>query len=156
MKYYFFFLLVFVLNDTYSQQLQYEVNSASATSSHNDLTVNWSIGGLAYHHFCNSDYCLSGDWVNDDIVFGIGLVSENNTINLFPNPISDILNIDVNSLGDFPINLVLYDIGGGLVYQQQLRQMDKRINFSQLNSGYYLCEFILSNGNKEIFRMIKK
>ena len=156
MKYLLGLLLMLSVSLTYSQQLQYEVNSASATIIQDNLIINWSLGGIPYHHFCNDEVCLSGDWINDEIVYGLNETLINTCIQIFPNPLSDILYLDIDSQLIYPINLIIYNVSGELIIEKEIGSMHSNIDLSHLNSGFYLLEFKDAEKHMETFRIIKK
>lgn len=61
-------------------------------------------------------------------------------INIYPNPSSDIiaLNIDQNNLTDLTLNI--YNVTGSLVKTILLKQNQQQINVNDLSSGIYLVE----------------
>lgn len=156
MKYLFGLILMLSVSLAYSQQLQYEVNSASATVIQDNLIVNWSLGGIPYHQFCSDDVCLSGDWINDEIVYGLDEMFLNSYVQIFPNPLSDILYIDIDPQFSFPIYVSVFNVSGKMIIEQEIGTMNSNIDFAHLNSGFYLVEFIDGENHKEIFRIIKK
>jgi len=60
--------------------------------------------------------------------------------NLYPNPASDIvtLNIDNTINADFTLNI--YNVTGELVSSETLRQNQQQINISDLSNGIYMVE----------------
>lgn len=77
-----------------------------------------------------------------------------NTISLYPNPTSDILNID-NSTSNEIKNATIYSISGALVKEVKSTNSIESISVSELHSGIYFVKLLV---NDEIinFKFIKK
>jgi hypothetical protein len=73
-------------------------------------------------------------------------VNPNFTINLFPNPTGDQLNISVDGI-DKKTEIKVYNLMGKLVIQQEINNRLSQINVSKLTSGFYLVKI---NDGKEI------
>jgi len=70
-------------------------------------------------------------------------------INLFPNPTSDFVNIELH--GDMQIaNITIYNINGKQVLHQQINSQQTQLNVGSLASGIYIIEGYTQGG--EVFR----
>ena len=67
---------------------------------------------------------------------------------IYPNPSSDVMNINIPTLTDEGLKLEVYDILGKKVYSQQLSELSSNINIAKWNSGLYLVR--LSSPNQDI------
>jgi len=90
--------------------------------------------------------------------FTTGIISQEATpsqyITLYPNPLSDILNIE--SKNDIPCDVLIYNITGNLEKEIPINKNPQSINLNFLNSGFYTAE-ILFNHHKRVFKkFIKK
>lgn len=74
--------------------------------------------------------------------------AESQTIsaNIYPNPTSDILNIEIEEMTNGTIRI--YSVNGSLVKEEKVNGPHNNINVSTLRNGNYL--FNISYGNKEI------
>ncbi len=88
-------------------------------------------------------------------------VAENykNTLSMvscFPNPVKDILNIDINSLDNSYIDLSVIDYSGRTVIEKHSNIKEGknriRINVSSLNSGIYYLRVVISDKSKKILK----
>ena len=78
-------------------------------------------------------------------------VTENmvfNEMNVFPNPVNDILNVNFNLFELSDVSIQVYDLLGKVVFetlegQSQTGHKDYSINLSDLNSGFYLLKLNL-------------
>ena len=78
-----------------------------------------------------------------------------NHINVFPNPIKNILKIKFPSHIE-KVNFELYDILGNLVMNKNTLRDSETINFEQLTSGIYFLKVRDSNLNINTFKLIKE
>ncbi len=77
-------------------------------------------------------------------------------ISCFPNPVKDILNIDINSLDNSYIDLSLIDNSGRKVIEKHrnIKEGDNkiRIDVSSLNSGIYYLRTIISGKSQKVLK----
>lgn len=66
--------------------------------------------------------------------------ADENLITIYPNPASDILNIEINNTTKEVLNLNIYNIMGSLVKTETTAVNNNQINISDLNNGIYLIE----------------
>jgi hypothetical protein len=81
---------------------------------------------------------------------------ENAGISIYPNPVHNILNIDV--FGFNPTMLNVYDVSGKLVASKEVSNLDKiSIDLSYLETGMYIARFVLQDGQiSEDFKVLKQ
>lgn len=72
-------------------------------------------------------------------------------LNVYPNPVNDILFFDTPLSG----NLKIYDINGKIVLNQNLENLKNEIDVSELVAGTYLLRFV-SDGSTKSLPLIKK
>jgi len=77
---------------------------------------------------------------------GIKPYSQDNQITLFPNPMADVLNIDLTGLETENLELIIIDIHGREIKKLNLRQ-NQKLDVSDLSSGMYL---VTLTRNKEL------
>lgn len=79
-------------------------------------------------------------------VVGINEYSLNsNTISVFPNPSSDIVNIGFNSNHDKASTLMIFDFSGNLIYKTRELNKSNTINTSQWSKGIYTIQVNSNN-----------
>lgn len=113
------------------------------------------------------DYNDDGDPSNDDtnsngtpdyLEFAVALGLEgntlNNTINLFPNPTSDVLNID-NKTNEIISNVSIYSISGALIKEVKSINSIESISVSDLQTGIYFVKLSVNDEVKN-YKFIKK
>lgn len=113
------------------------------------------------------DYNDDGDPSNDDtnsngtpdyLEFAVALSLQSNSlynaINLFPNPTSDILNIENNS-GEVISNVSVYSVSGTLIKEVKSTINIKSISVSDLQTGIYFVKLQINDEVKN-YKLIKK
>ncbi len=80
----------------------------------------------------------------------------NKSIKIFPNPVSEYLNIDLNNInGDAILNL--YSITGKFILKAKLNRLQNKVNLNTLESGTYLIKLhFLEHKKEKTFKIIKK
>lgn len=135
--------------------------SNGATTS--SINVDGSVLGIGTHPFSvevtNSFGCTSADTVTVNVISCLG-INENNSqiqMNVYPNPATDIINLNINSemSGEMHIS-ILNEVGQPMLVQKwncvagnQIKQMD----VSNLSAGIYLVQIEL-NGHLLTRKMV--
>ncbi|OFX60305.1 MAG: hypothetical protein A2046_05725 [Bacteroidetes bacterium GWA2_30_7] len=70
----------------------------------------------------------------------------NNKLNIYPNPASDILNINISELNNNEGNIEIFDLSGRMI--QTVSEIQDKINISKLENGIYLIRI---KNNTEIY-----
>ncbi|MFY7739093.1 MAG: T9SS type A sorting domain-containing protein [Flavobacterium sp.] len=113
------------------------------------------------------DYNDDGDPSNDDtnsngtpdylefaVALGLEGNSINNVINLFPNPTSEVLNID-NKTNEIVSNVSIYSISGALIKEVKSTNSIESISVSDLQTGIYFVKLSINDEVKN-YKFIKK
>ena len=79
---------------------------------------------------------------------------DSKVIAVFPNPMSDHLNLNV--LGDFSIQATLFDIEGKVVLRSQLEKGSHKMDVSHLSPGVYFLHLKDKNGWNRRYQLLKK
>lgn len=90
------------------------------------------------------------------IVTGIKTVSPNtiNEVNVYPNPVSNSLHINLKSFQN--TNFQLVDMKGNQIQAGSIQSTDQEIDVSQLPSGNYILQLTQNNTYKKAFVIIKE
>lgn len=79
----------------------------------------------------------------NNAIAGIGAVSSVTSINVFPNPSSDIVNVSFNSIRENQ-TIVIYNLQGQVVKSSEVKSVlgdnQVQLNVSDLNMGFYLIK----------------
>lgn len=96
--------------------------------------------GISYYRLKQIDY--NGEF-SYTIIVAVNIES-GDIIEVYPNPIASHLDLNINTNGDEPIDILLFDTKGQMVSQNKLSGGRGKIKLPQLASGLYTC---LINGN---------
>ena len=66
--------------------------------------------------------------------------SENTNFNLYPNPASDIVTLNIENKNNAGLTLNIYSLAGTLVKSEILKQNQRQINIVDLSDGIYIVE----------------
>ena len=65
---------------------------------------------------------------------------KNNLFNLYPNPVSDIVTLNIHHTNNSEMTLNVYNLIGESVRSEKLNQVQQKINLGELNNGIYMVE----------------
>lgn len=82
-------------------------------------------------------------------------ISENTIFNLYPNPSSDIITLNIDNINNDDLTLNIYNVNGTFVKSEMLKQNNRQINIRDLSNGIYMVA-IKSNEWTEIKKLIIK
>lgn len=107
--------------------------------------------GFNYYrlHLINTD----GNNYYSTIVKAFVATNDNWKVTVYPNPLTDKLNI-VSSRADDSYMLQIFDITGKEVYQSSIKDANTSVNISKLNAGNYIVK-ISSNDVTKTFKVTK-
>lgn len=110
-----------------------------------------------YHTDPTNKYNFVVARLNNTIV-GVKNVAKNTPLSIFPNPTTNVLNIDFKEPITDAVKLTITDISGRIVYQQNYDKIlinnDLQINISDLAAGFYVVTIVSDKEN--ISRVIVK
>ena len=124
-------------------------NDHTFSASAGSLTVIWAIGA-------SSQYS-SGHSNRSAITLSVSLgISENNLLNfeMYPNPVSDLLNIQLPT-GTEKAEVGVFDYTGRLVSSKTISSNDTAIDVQQISKGIYMIR-LAANNKIGVQRFIKK
>ena len=68
---------------------------------------------------------------------------------IYPNPVTDVLNINISAAGKLKTNAGIYDANGSLVQRILISNYQQQINVQRLAKGVYTIRF--ADGSKKSF-----
>lgn len=71
-------------------------------------------------------------------------VAANNSVNVYPNPTSGVLNIELSSADNAVISI--FDIAGNMIISKEVNQMNSTIDMSDVANGMYIVK-VVQNGS---------
>ncbi|MDG5492289.1 S8 family serine peptidase [Psychroserpens sp. SPM9] len=111
---------------------------------------------LSASQFNSPDYLLGYGIPNLQLALDIGLSLQEEAVfefKVFPNPVTDVLNIQIPSMNNLT-TLRVYDILGQSVLEQLLTSTTHQLDVSSMASGVYILSFQSENTSKT-FKLIK-
>jgi len=85
----------------------------------------------------------------------VELVPEDRNLLIYPNPVDDILTINLVSGTSVSAEIIVYDLAGKKVLQRKTQSFPTQWNLSALQSGSYILE-VQTPSARQIFRLIKQ
>tara|TARA_B100000508_G_C11464816_1_gene281163 strand:- start:7716 stop:8180 length:465 start_codon:yes stop_codon:yes gene_type:complete len=153
------FLLVLPGNNLMAQS---SVHSSSGEGSGTGGSITYSIGQIAVHSDVNSSGSLTGG-VQVPYEIRVYQSVEDPAVNVslqlkaYPNPVSDILNLKVESEELKDLKFRIFDLNGkellNLSINNQLTEIDMSIH---PKGTYFLTVYSLTNKQYDTFKIIKK
>ena len=148
--------LLFVKEKSGAQTSYSLSNIQKLTFASGNITVNRNNGSMNTYAFTNIHYLNFGN----DGTTGISPfeMMGNNTFLLYPNPVTDQLNIQFTSASTEKVKLQIVNMQGRIILQQSISSQSginyATISVSQLLPGLYFCR--LQNGDKpETIKFLK-
>jgi trimeric autotransporter adhesin len=77
-------------------------------------------------------------------------------VKIYPNPTSNIVNIEIEGSLNKSIQVSVKDISGRVVLQQTLSADNSTINMSSMSDGLYILEAQFADGQKQSFKLVKQ
>ncbi|WP_033956617.1 S8 family serine peptidase [Psychroserpens jangbogonensis] len=111
---------------------------------------------MSASQFNTPDFFLGFGIPNFELALEIGLsLAEEEFVRfkVFPNPVSNILNIQIPTSAE-PTNLKIYNVLGKLVLEKNIIQSETKLDLSLMASGVYMMSFESNKGSKT-FKLIK-
>jgi hypothetical protein len=155
------FLILFTLS-VVAQQIKQEVIASAGgfnVASDNSISISWTLGETIIPTFTSQDgsLILTHGFQQKLIITNV----EENILNpvrvtIFPNPASEIINIEFDSPTERELKLFLLDAQGKLVKTEQIESgiTNKQINMQDLPSGIYYLRVI--NGKLvNVYKVVK-
>jgi acetyl esterase/lipase len=117
----------------------------TSNANYYDTTVTYMTQWLKTFVCGGTDYCYD---------YGTMSLQENTAfeVNVYPNPIIDVINIDA---GIEIENVIIYDISGKIILEKEVMNNSSIINISSLNSGVYYIQVNSRDGYSEINKVLK-
>jgi len=88
---------------------------------------------------------------------GITVNEERPQIVLFPNPVRDLLTLEINEMSVEGLSFKLFDLNGRLLKTERLRSVSTQIQMDRFPAGNYVMSIINSNGGSiQSFQIVKQ
>jgi hypothetical protein len=152
----FLFLFCFLGFSGIAQSFERSVlASDGASSTLGDITLDWTLGELATATLVTEDGMLTQGFHQPVLSVARVLTYENledyYTVQVMPNPVSTLLNIDIQSEREDRLSVELLDLNGKILNQQALEFPFQRLQFDMgiYPGGLYLVR-VQTEDNKPV------
>lgn len=95
--------------------------------------------------FVTLDSCVIGSLITTIISETI----ETSKISVYPNPASDVVTLNIDNIYNADLTLNIYNLLGGLVRSELLKQNQQKINVENLSNGIYMLEIKSNQGSEK-------
>lgn len=124
-------------------------NVQKMTFSGGNVNIQKTDNSITYFDLSDISYISFTDLITS-IVEQMDLGKYTN-ITAYPNPISDVINIDLSSLKNRKGTLSLVSLDGGIILTRQTQGTEiETLNLSELINGVYYCQFANENEIKTV------
>jgi hypothetical protein len=158
MKPLFLSLLLFATMVAGAQEISNQVvSNAGGEFNNSGISMSWTLGEGVIETFSSDEFVLTQGFQQSTFtVTRIDeIVSDLFSVEVFPNPVTDYLNISFSGeVND--AQLSLYDINGKLIMEQPINESESTVNLSDLPEATYFLKLISSNGKESAnFKIVK-
>lgn len=162
-KTFYFLLIVFTsLGMANAQSIsQSVIASSGATISGSSNTLSYTAGEAVVGDISNGESLGQGFWMG--AIEGVVLSNEDFTLDvqatLYPNPVTDYLNISFNDMVGEAFNISIFDINGKQIYRKELTNSTsiETLNFTGYSKGVYILNIEQHATTKsKSFKIIKQ
>jgi hypothetical protein len=153
MKNLFAFLCLFMSALGYSQTISTEAFfSASGSLSNSYAKVSWTLGDLQVLTYSSDNVVLTQGFLQSNLtVTNVLNIKDNSSIDLkvFPNPVSDFLNLKYTATKETSVSFYLYSLNGSLINSKKAnsKNYSETIDFRQFQGGTYILKAVSQDGS---------
>ncbi len=149
------FVILCLITSVYSHSQTVSLETffaATGNSSNSYAKVSWTLGDLQVLTYSSNNAVLTQGFLQSNLtVTNVVNIKENNSINLkvFPNPVSDFLNINYTASKETSISFFLYNLNGSLIQSKNAnsKNYNETIDFRQFESGTYILKAVSEDGS---------
>ena len=105
-------------------------------------TAVWTLAISGTNIFAGIHLDPYGVWMRplSEVITGFTVIRVYNPFNLYPNPASNIVTLNIDNLYNTDWTLNIYNVVGTLVKSEMLKQNNRQINIGDLSNGIYIVE----------------
>ena len=137
-------------NDGTKYNSFYEVNAKGNNNSYN--TEHKAAEGKVFYRLKSVDF--DGKYEYSKII-SLNIICNKNWAVIYPNPTTQIINVNISTLNKLPTTVVLYDAMGKKILSQLLQNGINKIDVSKIALGIYTLTFSENTGIKNSSIIIK-
>jgi hypothetical protein len=150
-------IMMLILFASSSLSAQEVITSAGDFHQNSNFSVSWTIGEPVIDTWSASGTVLTQGF-QQPILVSVSIYENpdlNYTINAFPNPTSDFLNVVISNGTYDKMQYLLFDVTGKLIDSRQIVSEQTEILFSHLPVATYYVKIIENNKELKTFKIIK-
>ncbi|PLX10156.1 MAG: hypothetical protein C0597_17260 [Marinilabiliales bacterium] len=163
-KLYILILLCFATLFVAGQSISsYVIASAGESNEAGGINISWTLGEIAIETLednANTLVLTQGFQQGYFEITSVGEPLSNNfSLNIYPNPASDFVWVDLDSKEIVNAVIELYDLEGRLLYNDQFNVLEgpNKVSLQDLNASQYIIRVVDSSGNiLQTFKLIKR
>ena len=137
-------------------------DSASISNENSASTVVKNlVGGTYEFELTVTDNNEAKDRDTVSVVVALGRISaQQNSINIYPNPVKDIATVEINTAEPTSnLSILISDFAGRIVYKKMINSINyqavERINMSNFSKGSYTITVFFNSMDKQVFPILK-
>lgn len=144
-----------------AQKIYPQILSSSGNSNQtNTMTIEWTLGELSITTISGPTTMITQGFHQPRyVITALDEISETlGNINVFPNPTSDKVHMDMAFDKIRSVQVGLTDLNGKLLFKKKYvgQNMNESVSFGNLPNGSYIMNFILEDNNsKQTFKILK-
>lgn len=151
-------LFAFPLSSYYGQNVNQNLISSSGDHyTSGSAQLSWSLGEVSIEPYSSGSTILTQGFHQPESSLSVSVneIDFTSQINVYPNPVIDLLTIDFGRTTNESNNIQLFDSNGKLIYNSSNQLNYQTIDMSLFSAGNYILK--LSNKNLELksFKIIK-
>ena len=150
-------ILLFVTGYGQTSLRKSSLSAGGGSATSGNLYMVYAMGEIGTKEADQGNMHLSEGFIGPDFaaLLGIEDYTQLQGVKVYPNPVSDFINIKFPETGDYEV--YVFDITGKQVLKNILHNNDiVRYSIKHLKTGYYLLTLIDRKGNKTITYKIQK
>ena len=135
------------------------LSSSGGYWSSNGTALSWTTGEVMTQTFSDGSTMLTQGFHQWNISVSTAVNEMNESamdVQIYPNPVSDILNAEFKNMVDQTIQVKLVDLTGKTVLRKEFSQPSNavRLNLSSVSSGSYMLE-VRAADKRKVFKIVK-
>jgi hypothetical protein len=137
----------------HSQSISPEsVFAATGNLSNAHAQISWTLGDFQTQTYNKNGVILTQGFLQANLVItGVTDIKDNDLIDLrvFPNPVSDLLNLKFTATKKVSIMFYLYNLNGSLIYSKKAdaSNFSETVDFTLFESGVYILKAVSDDGS---------
>ena len=138
-------------------QAQQATGATGGNASGSGGTVSYSVGQIVYTTNTGSDGSVAEGVQQAYEIFSVGIIDTelNISLQVYPNPTTDFLTLNVGKAAISNLNFQLYDITGKLIENKKITSTTETIRMENLPSATYFLKVVNNNKEVKTFKIIK-